>query len=371
MTKTGVIVRAATESDYPAIAALLDRIFTPRPYEQRLKLWRWRYDANPAKTDTLPPFLVGEQGGTIVGVHGLVPLRVKVMDRILVASCGCDLVVDPRARSVGMKIKLKAMSRAFSPLYISTSANEPANKITLALGGKEVGVGRCKLIKPLKASGILRRIFGKNHLAFARAATTFASVAVGKPLDWALAVGRAIRSYPAVSGAAIEEIRQFDQRFDRFWETISREANIMHVRDAAYLNWRFARYPFAGIESFALVRENEILGLAVIHKSTDSDGLPFVAILELLVPRGENMVFDLLLREIVNRSAKAGTHAITARASTARWEGRYTHSGFRLRRSPFSGVTYKNNSEMSDDLFAIDSNWYVSLGDGDDCYYFD
>ena len=371
MTKPALIVRAATESDYPAIAALLDRIFTPIPYEQRLKLWRWRYDANPAKTDALPPFLVGEQEGTIVGVHGLVPLRVKVKDRILLASCSCDLAVDPKARSAGMKIKLKAMSAEFSPLHISTSANEPANKITLALGGKEVGLGRRRLIKPLKSGGILRRMLGKSQVAGVRAAAPFASVVVGKPLDWALAVGRAIRSYPAVPGAAIEEIGQFDQRFDRFWETMSREAEIIHVRDAAYLNWRFARYPFAGIESFALVRENDILGLAVIHTSTDSDGLRFVAILELLIPAGENTAFDQLLGEAVNRAVKAGAHTITARASTPLWEERYTRRGFRLRRSPFSGVTYKNNSEFPEDLFAADANWYVSLGDGDGCYYFD
>ena len=371
MSKPQIVVRAADAADYPAIAALLDKILSPRPYEQRVKLWRWRDDANPARTEVIPPFLVGEQGGNIVAAHGLIPLRIKVTDKILVASCSCDLAADPSARSAGLKIKLEAMNWKISPLHISTSANETANKITLALGGKEVGIGRRKLIAPLKVSAILRSTLSRSLSGAAGAAVAAVGGVIVKPLDWVLAIERAVRSYPKLAGAEIEEISEFDQRFDRFWETVSQEYDIIHVRDAAYLNWRYAQYPFGGIESFALIRENEVLGLAVIHESVDDDGTRFVAILEQLAPRNDPAAFDQLLGEVIRRSARAGAHIITARTSIPLWEQQYRKPGFRLRRAPFSPVTYKNNSEFPDDLFAADASWYVSLGDGDGCYYFE
>jgi hypothetical protein len=371
VTRPDLVVRAATESDYPAIASLLDTIFEPRPYAQRLKLWRWRYDANPAKSGSIQPFIVGEQGGKIVGVHGLVPLRVKVGDQTLVASCSCDLAVDPAARSAGMKLKLRTLSKELSPLHISTSANEPANKITLALGGKEVASGRKKLIKPLLTGSLVKRMISEKGGKFWRTAGAITSVLVGKPVDWALAIGRKFTTYPQVEGATFEEIKRFDLRFDQFWESVSRETEIMHVRDSAYLNWRYVEYPFPGIQSVALVQDNRILGLCVIHVATDTDGLRFAAILELLVPRAETDAFDQLLGEAIRRAIESGAHTVTARTSVQEWEERLTRNGFRIRKMPFSPITYKNNSDIPNSVFDNNANWYVSLGDGDGCYYFD
>jgi hypothetical protein len=45
--------------------------------------------------------------------------------------------------------------------------------------------------------------------------------------------------------------------------------------------------------------------------------------------------------------------------------------GFLAREMPHSPVTYKNNSDVPDELFTDDRNWYVTLGDGDGCYYYD
>jgi hypothetical protein len=370
MTRPSVIVRPANKSDYPAIAELLDRMFEPRPFEQRLKLWSWRYDANPAKSDTIPPFLVGEWMGQLIGVQGLIPLRVKVKDQIFVASCSCDLAVGEHGHSAGIKIKLEAMSREVSPLHFSTSANSAASEITRALGGREVSAGKRKLIKPLRASGILKHR-GHNRLSVARVAGTMAGVLFGKPMDWALAVGRSFRSYPAVPGSEIEDVESFDGRFDELWKTIAEEAVIIQVRDTTYLNWRYARYPFTGIESFAVVRANRVLGLAVIQQSVGSDGLRFVAILELLVPGDSKSEFDQLLGETIRRAAKVGAHMVIARVASPQLEERYIHNGFRLRHSPYSGATYKNNSDISDDVFDNELNWYLSLGDGDESYFLD
>jgi len=369
VTRTGSIVRPATPDDSPSIAELLDRTLGKRSYGQRLKLWNWRFDRNPARTDAFPSFLVAEEKGRIVGVQGLIPLRVKAGTQQLNASCSCDLAADPAARSAGMKLKLAALARELSPLHLSTSANEPANKITLALGGKEVFSGRRKYIKPLKASGLMRRGLEQRGTAGGIAAT--ASMAIWKPVDWILAVGRAVKSQRKGTGGIIRDVTFFDGRYDAFWEQLAGEHVVLSVRDSSYLNWRYSGYPFPGIQSFELSLGEQLLGFSVIHRSVDEDGLPFAAILELAGRKVENRVLEHLLWEATRRAAIAGAHYLIARASTPEREDLFRGNGFRERDINYSPVTYKNNSDVSHDIFAKDGNWYLSLGDGDGCFYYD
>ena len=368
MSRTGSIVRPATPDDSPAIAGVLDRTLGPRPYEQRLALWKWRYDRNPARTGAFPSFLVVEEKGRIVGVQGLIPLQMKAGDKELPISCSCDLAVDPAARSAGMKLKLAALSKDLSPLHLSTSANEPACRITVALGGKEVSCCRRKWIMPLKASGLMSRRWAKRGGAGKRIAGV--SVAILKPVDWTMAILRSLKTPKEVAGGNIVGVTVFDARFDRFWEELAKERVILAVRDSTYLNWRYSGYPFPGIRSFELSREKQLLGFSVIHIAVDEDRLRFAAILELAGRTGEDGVTEHLLGEAIRRARTAGAHYLIARASPSEEEP-VRKMGFLARELSHSPVTYKNNSDVPKELFADDRNWYVTLGDGDGCYYYE
>lgn len=368
MTRAASIVRPAVSEDFPAIAGVLDRTLGPRSYEQRLALWKWRYDRNPARTDAFPSFLVVEEKGRIVGVHGLIPLRMKAGNRELNASCSCDLAVDPGARSVGMKLKLAALSRELSPFHLSTSANEPACRITVALGGREVSHCRAKWILPLKASGLMSRRWAKKGEAWEMIAG--ANRAILKPADWIMAISRSLKSLKEVAGGKIVDVTVFDARFDRFWEELAEEQGILVVRDSRYLNWRYSGYPFPGIQSFDLSRREQLLGFAVIHLAVDEDRLRFAAILELAGRRDEMGITKHLLGEAIRRARAAGAHYVIARASHEE-EDILRRTGFIVRETNCSPVTYKNNSDIPDELFANDRNWYITLGDGDGCYYYD
>ena len=364
MKKNKLIVRAATENDYPDIARLLDATFHPIPYEKRLKLWRWRYNDNPAKNDVIPPFLVGDQDGEIVGVHGLTPLRVKIKSELLYSGCSCDLAVNRSARSAGMKIKLRAMSKEVTHLPLSTSANEPANKITLSLGGKEFTPARRKFIKPMKLSGLIRK------KAAAKAGSAVGAIAglIAKPADWF--VGKKVKAR-GNGKYIVEKILRFDTRFDQLWNTLSAQYQNIVVRDSAYLNWRYVCYPFPGVQSFGLYQDKALKGFAAIHSSIDDDGLPFISILELITDKTAADGTAVLLQEIFNRAVRAGVDTIIAKAATEDLERLFLNNGFRVRAMAFSPFTYKNNTDMPDEQFDTMSNWFTSLGDGDACYFFD
>jgi len=367
VSRTGSIVRPATSDDSPAIAGVLDRTLGQKPYEQRLALWKWRHGRNPAQKGAFPSFLVVEEKGRIAAVQGLIPLRMKAGDNVLPISCSCDLAVDPAARSAGMKLKLAALSKDLSPLHLSTSANEPACRITVALGGREVSFCRRKWILPLKASGLMSRRWPERGGAGAMLAG--AGMAILKPVDWMMAVTRSLKSPTTVAGGKIVDVTVFDARFDGFWEELAKSRAILAVRDSSYLNWRYSGYPFPGIRSFELSRGKHLLGFSVIHIAVDEDRLRFAAILELAGRAGEDGVTEHLLGEAIRSARATGAHYLVARTSPPE-EDAVRKMGFLAREMPHSPVTYKNNSGVPDELFAEDRNWYVTLGDGDGCYYY-
>jgi hypothetical protein len=267
-----------------------------------------------------------------------------------------------------MKLKLAALSKDLSPLHLSTSANEPACRITVALGGREVSCCRRKWILPLKASGLMSRGWSKRGEAGEGIAG--ASVAILKPVDWMMAISRSLKTRKQVAGGNIVDVTAFDARFDRFSEEMAKERMILAVRDSSYLNWRYSGYPFPGIRSFELSREKQLLGFSVLHITVDEDRLRFAAILELAGRTGEEGVTEHLLGEAIRRARIAGAHYLIARTSPSEEES-FRKTGFLAREMSHSPVTYKNNSDVPEELFADDRNWYVTLGDGDGCYYYE
>ncbi|MGH0037004.1 MAG: hypothetical protein ACQGVK_18415 [Myxococcota bacterium] len=368
MSKPRLRVRPGRPEDEPVIGQLLDRLLDdPRPLDVRRRLWRWRSDENPARSDRIPGFLVAEKGDAIVAVHGLLPLRMRVAGRELVVSSSCDLAADPRARSAGMRIKLAAMSPDLAPMHLSTSANESANKITLALEGLEMPIGRGKWIKPLRASGLLVRALRARGGAWRALAGLVGWAAL--PVDGLLALGRRWTSVPDLPGLQIEEGAAFDARFDRLWARLVDRCAVSVVRDAAYLEWRYARYPFAGIEWLAVSGDGEVEGFAAWHTSVDEDGLCFAALLDCEAPEGR--VLERLLVEVIRRAGRAGAHYVVARTADDRLRQAMERRGFRLREGGHSQVTYKAADELPEDLLADAGSWSLSLGDGDGCFFYE
>jgi GNAT superfamily N-acetyltransferase len=365
VTGSTVIVRRGTPADADGIAALLDRAFGVRPRGARERLWRWRAGENPARHPDIPPFIVAEQHGAIVGAHGLVPLRVKVGDDIVTAACSCDFAVDPAARGSGMALKLQAMDRALTPLPMSTSANAVANRVTLALGGKELDSGKVKLIRPLSVSRVLRR-----RLPAGMPGRVAAARIAGALPDLALAAGRALRR-PSMAGASLETVTRFDDAFDRLWNRVAATRPVAVVRDAAYLQWRYASYPFGGIETIALRRDDQVLGYVALMRLLETDGLRGAVILDLVSDPDEPRVDAVLASAAARRAAAAGAYAVSTLAPTTDTRRVLERRGFVSRESDRSPYTYKANRSQHAELLGDPANWLIGLGDGDAMYAYD
>jgi hypothetical protein len=359
-------IRPAISLDYDAIGNLLNKNFQPVAIEKRKKLWEWRHNQNPAVEKDMPAFLVAEKSEQLVGVHGLIPMRFKVGYKIITGVCSCDYAVDPRIRSAGMKLKLQAFSKEISQLHISTSANEAAYKVTLALGGKELKKSRIKFLKVLKYQDLISsRLKNKTNGFISKILGSIAGV----PLNLFSAIKGNSVKVKTGSEYELRQITAFDTRHDDFWNEIASGYGICTIRDSRYLNWRYKSYPFGRIESLELMHKGNIKGILAIHHSIDEDNLPFSAILETLVDRIDNKSLEILLAEAIQRAIRTGSHYITVAPHDAEDLELYRRHGFRIRTAHFSPFTYKNNSDIDESYFDDESKWYFSLGDGDICYY--
>jgi len=368
MSRNKLTIRSATKSDYRGIATLLDATFGSVDFEKRLKLWAWRHKSNPAACDNIPAFIIAEQDSKIVGVHGLVPIRMQVGDNQITAACSCDYAADPDYRSAGMKVKLHTMSKQISSLQISTSANMAAHRITLALGGKELQAGKKKLIKVLKVNQLL---YHKLNQKTGNTPAKLISMILGKPADWAFVISRKLAKKPQNQNLQLAPISNFGDKIDSFCEKLSKQYSIYLIRDSRYFNWRYKDFPFKGIISIGLFEGEDIVGFLAVHNSVDENNLAFTAILELIYDTNKEYAPDMLLQEAVRLAERSDSHYITAVTPSLEQEILYTSHGFRIRKSDYSPFTYKNNSDHPDDYFTVEDNWYFSQGDGDICYYFD
>lgn len=360
------MVRPAVAADHPGIAALLDRTFGAQPRDRRERLWAWRNEANAISACDMPSFLVGDVHGEIVGVQGLLPLRVRAGAETILAACSCDLAAAPSARGCGLQLKHMAMSPALSALPLTTSANAAANRLTRALGGEALEPARVKYIKPLRVGGLLaaraRRRAPRGGAALQRAAGF-----VDSGINAALMLFDKLSRGAGAPGMRIEEIAHFDSRFDVLWERIASRYPVLIVRDAAYLEWRYARYPFTGIESFALMAGEELRAYAVIQLAVDEDGLTAASLLELF---GEEAALEPLLAEAIRRAVRARASYLAAKSSSAELDRLLKSRGFLARAGEHSPYTYKVNRPDLAELLRDAANWYISLGDGDISFVF-
>lgn len=364
-------IKPASPGDEPEVFALLDRTFRPVDPARRRAMCRWRNEANPARAYLdLPAFLVAESGGSIVGVHGLFPLRMQVEGSMVAVSCACDFAVLPSARTVGLKLKLAAAKYGGAPIHVSTSANEAASRLTVALGGVEVEAGRTNFVKPFRMAPIVsRRAAGLMGGVAGKALGLVGAVAGGV---WDVALG-ALRgpgsTGGALAGLKVAEADRFNDAHDALWYKVRGTADVQLIKDAAYLNWRYADSPLPGIVALEARQAGNVVALVVVQVCRDPNGSPMGSLLEFLYEPGRVAVGFGLLGLAEERLRNARAAACTARtASLEVAEGLVTR-GFYRRERDTSPCTYRTESKKLEERLQSLQRWNVSLGDGDAAFH--
>lgn len=231
-------IREATFADYGQIETLKARHHLSGYTEAR---WRHIYENSPLLAGRCLPWPIGwviETGDEkIVGHLGNTPLEYEFNGKPLVAAAASLWAVDEAHRSQSLELVGRFFRQQHVDLLLDTTAVPLAARVLEALGMKRPPVPAYDrtVFWVLDHERFLSSLLAKKRIAVPRLLT--------RPLASLMRVAESVTGKGRgvfAAGGPLECCARFDERFDRFWETLrSQRKGLCCVRDRKNLDWRF------------------------------------------------------------------------------------------------------------------------------------
>ena len=247
-------IRDYRDGDEEQILGLRRRVFGDLdPVRLMPETWRWQFRDNPAGASV---WALAQDHDRIVGQYAVIPTRFSVEGKDACFALSCDTMIDPDYRRQGLFTALarEAYQRIESESGITTVWGFP-NEASLPgfirhLNWRLLTVFPLRVV-PLRPLAMLRTRLGLKK--------TFGKAPTGREGDSDAAISANI------FGLQVEPVIRFDEEFDGLWKRHCSLAPVIQIRNAAYLNWRYADIPAFGYRSFAIRSSGRLLGYMVIR----------------------------------------------------------------------------------------------------------
>jgi hypothetical protein len=166
-------------------------------------------------------------------------------------------------------------------------------------------------------------------------------------------------------GTEIIESSGFDESYDKLWESVSRDYQVIGHRSSRYLNWRYLENPMADFTILEAKRQNELIGYIAYTTCIEEgqkNGIIFDFICRSDEPAGISLLKTCLLKllrervESIRCGALPHTHIY----------GYLEALGFKELPSPPPVCLEMFDKEDEDESVMSDlGNWFLSIGDTD------
>jgi hypothetical protein len=350
-------VREYVDGDGPKIVALFERIFGKARDHAH---WEWEFLQGPGGSR----ILIAEGAGAVVGHLAGIRRRGRFAGEEVRCALEVDGMVHPDwgRRGIFVKLGRELLSRMGSEEGVGLVLGFPNRN---ALPGHRkmscVEVGELPLaVRPVN----VRRVVGK----FVKQAAVRAIAAV--PAKLLLRTVKRVRRPSRLRDFSIEEVGDFDDRFDRFWNEIASRSTIILNRDREYLSWRYGGVRRPDYTRLVAERDGRVLGLAVT-RVIDMFDLSNGMIVELISVPGEEHAVEWLLVEAMNRLEAAAVDLMAASLPVGSDGHRaLMRCGFlsapdRLKPRPEPFIVYVTADRIDRTVVADPANWYITWGDTD------
>ncbi|MCF8146091.1 MAG: GNAT family N-acetyltransferase [Deltaproteobacteria bacterium] len=250
-------IRDYRDGDEEQILDLRRRVFGDLdPVRLMPETWRWQFRDNPSGEAL---WALAQDHDRIVGQYAVIPTRFSVQGNETRFALSCDTMIDPGYRRQGLFIALarKTYQRLASERDITTVWGFPNEAslpgFTRHLDWRLLTVFPLRII-PLRPLTMLRMRLGlkkdPGNTPAGREGGADATVSAN------------------IAGLRVEPVTRFDKEYDDLWNRRKNPAPVIQIRDAAYLNWRYADIPDFGYRPFAVRSGGRLLGYMVIRTLT-------------------------------------------------------------------------------------------------------
>ncbi len=312
--------------------------------------WHWKYRANPAGSDHT---WVAEDTDAkrIVGMNGLVPIRIGVSGEQVIAYQSLDIAVLEEYRRHFVHFEIARRQGDGDCAFVFAFGETVTIKVSTALMGY-VAVGPTpRVVRPLSLqAGVPPRWRGVARLA-----------------DPIFRVAGRVGGASPPRGVTIAAVRRFDERYDRFWNEEAKRHPLAVWRDADYLNWRYLDGPGQDYEAYGMERDGQVLGFSVLRQA-EVDGRARGRILELVATEDDPALTRALLAHALRRfnEQRLEMAAAWVLAGDPRW-AELKALGFRSRPRPGRQMVVRPVSNLVPaELIVRPEHWRISWGDSVD-----
>lgn len=329
--------------------ALLDRTRQATADRSRFD---WLYRKNPdgeAVLWSIREVATGEMAGFTVAL----PRRVVVDGQARVCWNGADFSILPKFRTLGLAMKLRRAAKegvdAGRVDFLYAHPNERMAVVHSKVGHTPVG-RMVRYAKVLRAGPYLQTKIRSNR----------AAAAIGWMVNPLLRFdGRQWRHRHTWDVRSVSPAR-FDDRYDRLFEEGANGSRIIGVRDARYLNWRYAENPLYETHALEARDGSRLCGYLLF---VVEDG---VAHIKDLFPAGQRAAVRDLIVAMIRKGRKLGLQSL----SVATLEGNpldpyFAEFGFRKRPDGSQMFAYARADSPWRDVVTASRSWFLTVGDRD------
>jgi hypothetical protein len=222
---------------------------------------QWMYGPDPSAG---PPGLLWlyRKDGEVEGQQGGLRVTLEVRGKPYAALWALDLMVSPKYQLRGIGAVLAETAFESTGLILGTEVSEDARRAFTRAGWVDAATLPL-YFRPMDLELLARARWSGGRAAIVGGAGNIALRSIDRALFAALRVG----------APRLEQVPEFDERSNRLWQEASPHFPVACRRDAAFLNWRFAKFPADRYRIFYARHRDEVVGHVVL-RSGEWNGLP-------------------------------------------------------------------------------------------------
>lgn len=333
-----------TRNDRARVFAFLERVHSPQQSERLKRQWDWKYDANPFNPGDTPELVLMQDRDEIIGLCGVIPLRVAVHGKEYPMVHPCDLVLAPMYR--GRRLSERLINSYMHKNRMGFGWLNPASmrRTTNLLGASAKQL--TPLVRILQPLALAQQLLPRKFCEHAPPA----------------AAGEGIFSR-AYNQSNIARVSRFDARFDALWERARGEHLVIGVRDARFLNWRFAERPDVEYIHLCARRGAQVDGYIVLRV----DAKRRVRIGYIVDMFGEDASLDLLFDAAIRYFKSQKTHVLFGQFTAGAYRRKFYRRGFLpllWHKRPYVYARVERR-EPELQVFGEVNRWFLTMADGD------
>ncbi len=319
--------------------------------------WRWMYLESADRLGLEPVMWNYIEAGNVIAYTGAIPVNAW-LDGAIVPTAWCvDTMVLKSCRDKGLGPVIMMKTRQDMPFSLSLGQTKEMRAILFSLGWQQVAPLQI-YVYPLRPGNMLK---GKMNALMAGA--------VGAGLQM-LTYKKNLKARANLLDLDVREVERFSDQHDQLWDQVCHDYKYAVVRDASYLNWKYADQPGQSFKRIEMIKDDKIVAVAVLMFREPGAHTPYkyrrAFVVDLVCPISDQKLLLSIFEVIRKECDKLGFDTITFEVINKKLEAALKYFGF-IRREPerfFLVHPGGVDESVHADIFQAD-HWLITKGDSD------